>query len=367
LPYQGGSYASFLFFDYYDGSVKMIQSESNPTAIDVFSGCGGLTTGLRSAGFQVLAAVENGAAAVASHIENHPDVRMLDLDVRQLNTTKLLSDLEIEKGDLALLAGGSPCQGFSRMRTRNGKNAAEDERNDLVLEFVRLVEELLPKVVMFENVPGLISDQRFAKLGQRLQGKGYTVAYEVLNLENYGIPQRRRRLIVLASRLSPLTIPDSEDAKYTVRQIIGSLPEPHKSDDPIHRSVTVHSEVVMQKIKKIPKNGGSRMDLGEAEQLECHKKTDGFKDVYGRMSWDKVAPTITRFSFNPSKGRYLHPEQDRAISLREAALLQTFPADYQFPLEKYGRAAVASMIGEAVPPRFAEIFGEHIKQHLENY
>jgi DNA (cytosine-5)-methyltransferase 1 len=263
-----------------------------------------------------------------------------------------------------LLAGCPPCQGFSRMRTRNRKRAAKDDRNDLVLEFVRLAEGLLPKTILFENVPGLLHDERFDKLVRRLERKGFLLNYDTLNLAKYGIPQRRRRLILVASRLGNLSLPEAKGPERDVKWAIGSLPKPGESKDPLHSSLASHSPAVMERIKKIPKDGGSRADLGPDAQLPCHREFDGYRDVYGRMAWKKPSPTITRYSTNPSKGRYLHPEQDREISLREASLLQTFPSDYKFPLEEFGRGAVASMIGEALPPEFASQAGEHVKSHI---
>lgn len=337
------------------------------TAIDVFSGCGGVTTGLKSAGFHILAYIENNEAAASAYSLNHPTDHHFG-DIRELKADTILETLELKQGKLDLLAGCSPCQGFSRMRTRNRKQAVKDARNDLVLEFVRLVEGLLPKTVLFENVAGLVHDSRFEQMVTRLKQAGYhSVNYEILNLMNYGIPQRRRRLILVASRLGEISLEKSlkvVNPRPTVREIIGHLPTPEESDDPIHKSVSVHSSEVMERIKKIPKDGGSRMDLGPNEQLPCHTDFGGYRDVYGRMAWDKSSPTITRFSHNPSKGRYLHPEQDRAISLREASLFQTFPSDYVFPLEEFGRLAVSSMIGEALPPKFAAQLGAIIKNHL---
>lgn len=337
-----------------------------PTALDVFCGCGGLTTGLVRAGFRVLAAIEIDPAALLSYSANHPTVPLFAGDVRDLTASHILETLQLGETELDLLAGCSPCQGFSRMRTRNRREAADDERNDLVLEFVRLAEGLVPKTLLFENVPGLLHDCRFEEMKHRLVAKGYLLDYRIVDLADYGVPQRRRRLILIGSRIGWPIVPQAQSSKRDVRSAIGSVPPPQDSDDPLHRSLSSHSDAVMQRIKRIPKNGGSRTDLGPDAQLLCHRGFDGYRDVYGRMAWDKPAPTITRFSFNPSKGRYLHPEQDRAISLREAALLQTFPPDYYFPLEQYGRGAVASMIGEALPPRFAERIAEHILSYLQD-
>jgi len=332
-------------------------------AIDVFSGCGGLTTGLKAAGFDVLAGVEIDEAAVTTYRMNHPAIHVFG-DVRELTCSEVKEAFELEVGELDLLVGCSPCQGFSRMRTRNRKKAADDERNDLVLDFVRLAEGLLPKTIVFENVPGLLNDRRFTEMIDRLGQMEFSLNYDTLNLVDYGVPQRRRRVILVGSRLGEPTLPEAKGPRRDVEWAIGSLPEPEKSDDPIHRSLSVHSSAVMERIRRIPQDGGSRKDLGPDAQLPCHQNFDGYRDVYGRMAWGKPAPTITRFSINPSKGRYLHPEQDREITLREASLLQAFPPNYQFPLDEFGRGAIASMIGEALPPVFAEQLGEHIKCHI---
>lgn len=337
-----------------------------PTAVDVFCGCGGLTTGLVRAGFRVLAGIEIDPAALLSYAASHPAVRLFPGDVRDLTASHILESLQLREGELDLLAGCSPCQGFSRMRTRNRRGAVDDERNDLVLDFVRLTEGLMPKTLVFENVPGLLHDGRFDELKRRLTSKGYFLDHRVVDLADYGIPQRRRRLILVGSRLRLVVVPQAQNVKCNVRSAIGSLPPPQESNDMIHRSVSVHSTPVMERIKRIPKNGGGRLDLGSDSQLRCHTGFDGYRDVYGRMAWDKPAPTITRYSFNPSKGRYLHPDQDREITLREAALLQSFPPDYRFPLEECGRGAVASMIGEALPPKIAEVLGRHILLHLQD-
>ena len=335
-----------------------------PTAIDVFCGCGGVTHGLQAAGFRVLAGIELNQAGRAAFRANHPSVRRLYFDVRKVKSSTVMADLGLDVGDLDLLTGCSPCQGFSRMRTRNRRKAANDERNDLVFDFVRLIEGLLPKTILFENVPGLTSDWRFSVMIGRLRKKSYRLSYETINLADYGVPQRRKRLILVGSRLGPLAVSLVKAPHQNVRRAIGHLVKPDESDDPLHRSLSVHCAEVMERIRKTPKNGGSRSDLGPDAQLPCHQRIDGYRDVYGRMHWDKPSPTITRYCTNPSKGRYLHPEQDREITLREASLLQTFPPDYQFPHARYGRGAVASMIGEALPPVFAEKLGALINEHL---
>lgn len=336
----------------------------NPTAIDVFSGCGGLTTGLRAAGFQVLAGVEIRPNARLAYGLNHPEAKLFE-DVRVLSVDTVMAAVSLRKGELDLLAGCPPCQGFSRMRTKNHAQPADDARNDLIFDFIRLVEGLLPKAIMLENVPGLKEDWRFREAIKRLEKAGYQWACEVVNAADYGVPQRRKRMILMASRLGPIAIPEGSSHHKTVRDAIGDLPTPRKSNKPLHKLLAEHGDEVSKRITQTPKDGGSRSAWGEENQLDCHKRLNhGFHDVYGRMAWDDVAPTITRSCVNPSKGRFLHPTQNREISLYEAALLQSFPRSYKFPIEQ-GREAIASMIGEALPPLLAEKQARHVLKHIQ--
>jgi DNA (cytosine-5)-methyltransferase 1 len=180
---------------------------------------------------------------------------------------------------------------------------------------------------------------------------GYIGNHRILNAAQYGVPQRRRRLIYLAGLGMSIPFADPVSEMKTVKDAIHGLPKAGESGDPIHDLPEYRTAKVIELIRKIPKNGGSRTDLPEDEQLECHKRCDGFRDVYGRMAWDDVAPTITSGCFNPSKGRFLHPEEDRAITMREAALLQGFPRRYKFPAPD-NKTGVALMIGNALPPPF---------------
>jgi DNA (cytosine-5)-methyltransferase 1 len=328
------------------------------TAIDLFSGCGGLTLGLKQAGFKVIGAVEIDSLAADTYSGNHPEVKVWEEDIRKLKGSDILRTLKIKKGQLDLLAGCPPCQGFSSMRTQNGKKRIVDKRNDLVFEYLRLVKELRPKAVMMENVPALAENHRMKTLKKELETLGYDSNNTpmVLNTANYGVPQRRRRMILVSSRVGQIELPKGKSSRVTVRDAIGALERPGKTGDVLHDFPEKRSAEVMEMIKLVPKDGGSRMDLPVKFHLECHKNyPDGFKDVYGRMSWKDVAPTITGGCVSPSKGRFLHPSQNRSITLREAALLQTFPADYFFSL-KNGKQGVALMIGNALPPEF-------IKQH----
>lgn len=323
-----------------------------PVAVDLFAGCGGLTVGLKRAGYRVVAAIDVNVLASQTYRANHPEVHFVENDIRKISTVDLMNKLGLRAGELDLLAGCPPCQGFSTLRTRNNAKAVEDDRNDLVLEFLRFAEDIRPRSIMLENVPGLESDHRFVHFVKRLSDLGYKGNVEVLDVSNFGVPQRRKRLIFMASLTEKPQLAKPKSGKpKTVKDAIFHLPKPGKSGDLLHDSTRKHSDKVMRLIKSIPRNGGSRSDLPEELRLECHKRCNGFKDVYGRMKWDDVAPTITSGCTNPSKGRFIHPDQNRAITLREASILQGFPKGYKFPAIE-NKGAIALMIGNALPPPF---------------
>lgn len=337
------------------------------TAVDLFCGAGGLTVGLKKAGFAVLAGVELNETAAQTYEMNHKNNLVYKQDIRTLSPEKILMDLRMEKGELDLLAGCPPCQGFSTHRTRNRWVSVDDTRNDLVFEFVRFVEALLPKAVMMENVPGLYKDERMLDVIDRLKSLGYLFgenSVAVKDAADYGVPQRRKRMIMMASRFGLIEPAPKATVKKTVRDFLEGMKDVGFSGDWLHDWEIKRSEKVMKIISLVPKDGGSRMDIPKEYWLECHKRNpSGYIDVYGRMSWDDVAPTITGGCHNPSKGRFIHPEQDRAITLREAALLQTFPKRYKFSGSK-GKDDVALMIGNALPPEFIRRHALQFKKHL---
>jgi len=323
-----------------------------PTAIDLFAGCGGLSLGLKQAGFDVLCAVEIDEQAEQTYKSNHPDVMSKRSDIRKVAAASLMRELNLKRGELDLLAGCPPCQGFSTLRTRNGSRRNRDRRNDLVNEMLRFARAFLPRSIMMENVPRLANHRSFRDLCNGLRKLNYTLKFDIKDAADFGVPQRRRRLILLASRGFDIRFAKFSRAYRTVRQSIGDLPDVSVAKDPLHaKPIRQRSKKVADLIRDIPKNGGSRGDLPKTRQLECHKKSDGFRDVYGRMAWDKVAPTITGGCFNPSKGRFLHPVKNRTITMREAALLQSFPRSYRFD-PNIGVEAIALMIGNALPPEF---------------
>lgn len=333
-------------------------------AVDLFCGAGGLTVGLTRAGFTVIGAVELDPLACDTYTDNHPGVRLWRADIRDVTGAEIMAALGLGPRELDLLAGCPPCQGFSTMRTLNGHRMVTEPRNDLIHEYGRLVSELRPRGVLMENVPGLARDDRYANLVDVLEGLGYLARgrHRVLNAADYGVPQNRRRLVLVAAHGAPVTpAQPSAPPLRTVRDAIAGLAPPGSSGDPLHDLAERRSQRVAELIRQVPNDGGSRKDL--AKQLDCHTGFDGFKDVYGRMRWDRPAPTITGGCHNPSKGRFLHPEQDRAITLREAALLQGFPPDYAFRLDR-GKLATALMIGNALPPGFVAAHASPLAAHL---
>jgi len=335
-----------------------------PRAVDLFCGCGGLTLGLKKAGLNVIGAVDNDELSIRTYCANHPEVLSIYEDIQDLEPSSFRRELGLKKGELDLLSGCPPCQGFSRMRTLNGASAAEDPRNDLVFAFVEFVIEFRPKAVMMENVPALADDARMRRVTKKLRRLGYQGTPVVLDAADYGVAQRRRRMLYMAGLNGPIKHGNPSRGSNNVSDKIRRLKRAGKSGDPLHDLSECRSVKVRRMIRRIPKNGGSRTDLGERSQLACHKKCDGFKDVYGRMSWNDVAPTITSGCVNPSKGRFLHPTQDRRITLREAALLQGFPRYYWFPVCA-GKFPVAALIGNALPPPFAAQHARSIIRYLQ--
>lgn len=334
-------------------------------AIDLFSGCGGQTEGLHQAGFDTKVAIEIVDDAVLAFKMNHKETEVIKRDIRLISAEEIREKLNGEP--LHLLAGCPPCQGFSSIRRLNRKESIGDDRNSLVLEYLRLVEELQPLTIMMENVPGLVDYDLFKKVFIRLEELGYNPKVEVVNVKDYGVPQKRRRMIMVGSLLGNITVAKPTGQKVTVKDVIGNLESMQKTTDPIHQIVASHTPKVMERIKLTPKNGGSWKDLPKQYQLKCHiGENIGFNDVYGRLRWNDYSTTITGGCLNPSKGRFLHPEEDRCITAREAALLQSFPKDYKFPTT-ISKTALALLIGNALPPKFSYYQSKNIYDHLDEY
>lgn len=334
-------------------------------SIDLFCGCGGMTQGLIDAGYKVVAAIEIDEYASKTYRANHDKngVRLIQDDIRNVRPEQIE---ELLKGEpLHLLAGCPPCQGFSSIRRKNKKKAIKDKRNSLINEYLRFVEYLMPISIMLENVPGIENYILFKKVVKKLKKLGYSPQYKVLDVSKYGVPQRRKRLVLMGSLLQKIEIPIGNEPLKTVRQIIGNLESVETTTDPVHKIFPKHTDEVQKRIEQTPLDGGSRKDLPLEYALECHKKEGvGFNDVYGRLRWDDVSSTITGGCLNPSKGRFLHPIENRCISAREAALLQTFPRDYIFPVD-IPKSSLALMIGNALPPAFCFYQSNYLKGFLD--
>jgi DNA (cytosine-5)-methyltransferase 1 len=341
------------------------------TCIDGFSGAGGLRLGLQRAGFDVVLSFDNDPRSVETQNKNSDFFTEPALlgDISGFLGGEALRLTNLKKGELFLLAGGPPCQGFSVQRI--GEDS--DKRNKLVHKYVDLVEELNPRWFLMENVPGIQGSRGKGFLDiilERCKSLGYWLHHKVIDAQDFGVPQRRRRFFLVGERsdhgLSKFSFPIAADAngqKPTVREIIEHLPEPPEdgSDHPLypyHRRDKL-SEINKKRLMALLPGQG-REHLPEELLANCHK-TDasliGHRGVYGRMEWDEVAPTITAKFDSFSRGRFGHPEQVRTISLLEGALLQTFPPDFHFAGTK---VEIARQIGNAVPPMLAEILGRRI-------
>jgi DNA (cytosine-5)-methyltransferase 1 len=334
-------------------------------SIDLFSGCGGLSEGLRQAGFETKVAVEIEPKAVLAFKMNHKTTFVFQEDIRKISAEEIKEHLNGEP--LHLLAGCPPCQGFSSVRRLNRPQSVYDERNDLVLEYLRLVKELKPLTIMMENVPALEHYDKFQYVVTELDKLGYNPQVKILNVKDYEVPQSRKRLVMVGSILGKLEIAKPINKKVTVRDTIENIESEEITTDAVHKIYPKHTERVMQRIKLTPKNGGGRKDLPVEYILSCHKKENvGFNDIYGRLRWDDYSTTITGGCLNPSKGRFLHPIKDRCITAREAALLQSFPKDYKFPTN-IPSTAIALLIGNALPPKFSYYQSINIYNHIQEY
>lgn len=310
-----------------------------------------MTLGLKKAGFKVIGAVDFNRQACLTYRKNHPNVHLIERDIRYVSPDEFDN---YTSRRLDLLAICAPCQPFSN---QNRKKRTDDIRIDLLSESLPFVAHFLPRIVFIENVPGLEANGVFSNFVAELKSLGYDVSMPIrVNAAELGVPQRRARVVVIATTDVPLSraIQVRKKRPRTVRQTIGDLPpppigKPAATDDPLHFA-RKHSDLNIRRLLHIPVDGGGRESLPIALQLACHKgkKSTSFSDTYGRMKWGDVSPTLTTGCTDITRGRFAHPEQHRAITLREAARLQSFPDSYQF-LGNSGE--IATQIGNAVPPR----------------
>jgi len=337
--------------------------------VDLFCGVGGLTHGLSRGGVRVLAGVDVDPQCRFPYEKNNTS-RFIERNISDFSGKEILSIFG--NSEFRLLAGCAPCQPFSTY-SRSSRKHRDDQKWELVYEFGRLIHETAPELVTMENVPQLLGHKVFQDFLKALDG--YEVWFKIVDCVKYGVPQTRKRLVLLASRLGPIKLlpsPPQGSKKTTVHKAISHLP-PIKAGgsdprDSLHAACSL-SEINLRRIKA-SKPGGTWRDWDDSLLAPCHRKNSGqtYPSVYGRMEWNAPSPTITTQCFGYGNGRFGHPEQDRAISLREAALLQTFPEDYQFisPDEKVYFNRLGKLIGNAVPVKLGEIIAKSFLEHLSS-
>ena len=351
-----------------------MNSSSTIQAVDLFCGAGGLTRGLLDAGISVVAGIDFNDDCRYAYSHNNEGAIFIHKSVADITHEELKT--LFKSREVRLLCGCAPCQTFSTMNQRDEGRRRRDGRWTLLLEFGRLVSEVKPELITMENVPGLRGKDVFEKFVSTLEDNRYHIDCRIVDCSEYGMPQRRQRLVLLASLLGEIRIPTPEEwdaSPKTVEDTIKHLPKIAAGE--ICKTDSLHSSSKLSKmnLKRIRASvpGGTWRDWDEGLVLPCHerKEGDGYGAVYGRMKWDGPSPTITTQFYNYGSGRFGHPSQDRAISLREGALLQGFPADYQFedPKHHLGRRAVGLLIGNAVPVGLGAMVGKVLSAHVEKF
>lgn len=343
-------------------------------AVDLFCGAGGLTYGLETAGVTVKLGVDIDPNC-AHAIESNSSASFLQADVASLDIREI--EAALEGADFTLLAGCAPCQPFSTYsraaKQKHGEGAGESRSEDwrLAEHFGNIIRKVQPDIVTMENVPPLAQQPVFQTFLELLEG--YWVDWKVIECNLIGLPQTRKRLVLVASKLGPIKIPNFDLPRKTVKDAIGDLPEINAGgqdpNDRLHKASRL-SGINLERIKSsLP--GGTWRDWPERLLSSCHTKETGatYPSVYGRMEWDSPAPTITTQCFGYGNGRFGHPKQDRAISLREAAMLQGFPRNYSFlpEDESVSFAKVGRLIGNAVPVTLGTVIGRFIKEHVAEF
>jgi len=343
------------------------------SVVDLFCGIGGLTKGLEYAGLNVVAGIDiNETCQFAYEANNNAQFIAGDI-------TNMTSE-EVEQlyphNDTKILVGCAPCQPFSKYTQRYRKEGHRDDKWRLLYSFSNLVHDIRPQVISMENVPELAKEKVFTDFVSSLEQNGYNCSWQIVFCPEYGVPQKRKRLVLLASLLGNIEMINpmyNAENCPTVRDAIGQLPALENGgidpQDPMHRVTRMTEKNISRIRQSVP--GGTWKDWDETLKLNCHKKSSGrsYGAVYGRMCWDEPSPTITTQFYGYGNGRFGHPEQDRAISYREGAILQSFPPDYQFIPpngQEFSLRDLGIHIGNAVPVQLGRAIGLSIVQHLEN-
>ena len=338
-------------------------------AVDLFCGVGGLTHGLVKAGINVKAGFDLDPACLYPYEANNPG-KFVETDIGVTNADQIASFFS--DSAVSLLAGCAPCQPFSTY-SRSGRSAKRGNDWQLLRHFGRLVSEVQPDLVTMENVPQLVQHSVFDEFLENLDG--YFVSWSVVDAASHGVPQSRKRLVLIASKFGGeyLALPSRATKLATVRSTIGNLPAIAAGETSGRDNLHVASGLSPLNLERIRSSiaGGSWRDWPQELQAACHRRETGatYPSVYGRMEWDKVGPTITTQCFGYGNGRFGHPEQDRAISLREAAMLQTFPRRYKFvsPSDPVKFNILGRLIGNAVPVRLGQVVGKTLVRHVQKH
>lgn len=351
--------------------MKQAKLGINITAIDLFCGIGGLTHGFKKAGLNVVAGYDIDHACKWAYEKNNGHAKFHAVDIAELPSVDIKS--HFRTGAVSLLAGCAPCQPFSSYSL--SKTDETDQRWSMIEHFGRLVTELRPTLVAMENVPQLRKHIVFENFESTLKKAGYWISTEIVRCSDYGIPQSRTRLVLLASLLGEIHLRPRDpkrDRKRSVRHVISHLQRLKAGEasktDPIHRASKLN-KLNMERIKAA-KPGGTWREWNKRLVAACHQEDSGktFPGVYGRMEWDRPAPTITTQFYGFGNGRFGHPKQHRALSLREGALIQTFPARYAFVKkgEPIHMTTIGRLIGNAVPVKLGQVIGESFIQHIKS-
>lgn len=363
------------FFTTFNFEIIFMNIYKEVAVVDIFCGIGGLTHGFVLEGFKVTAGYDIDKSCEYAYVANNAGAKFVDKDIKDVTGAEVSA--HFLKSKIKILIGCAPCQTFSRYTS--GGREKKDGKWSLLNEFARLISEVQPDIISMENVPQLAKLDKngvYSHFIESLHKNGYYVSdiNRIAYCPEYGVPQKRKRLILLASKKAPINLIEPThigENTPTVRTALYKLPpimdgEIH-ADDLLHRAQKLS---ILNKVRiKATKEGGSWREWPEELKLECHKKLKGstFNDVYGRMVWDEPAPTLTTHCIGLSNGRFGHPEQHRAISLREASLLQSFPIDYKlanFAVNQFNSANLQRHIGNAVPVKLGQAIAKTIKAHI---
>ena len=355
----------------------MRKDEKSLKVVDFFCGAGGMSYGLQTAGLKILAGIDCDVACEQTYNSNIKDALFLKEDISKYSPGSLADKISITVNDDHLVfAGCSPCQFYSRIRTNKEKS---QKTAFLLMHFQRFIEHFRPGFVVIENVPGLLTKKEGSALPgftAFLRRLDYNYDDTIINTVDFGVPQHRKRYLLIATRLTKdVSLPPKKnDAKLIVRNFIGESNGFPKifagyrdTNERRNHTAAKLSESNLKRIQKTAKNGGTRFDWKDdpALQIKAYAgRDDIFRDVYGRMQWDKPSPTITTRFISLSNGRFGHPEEDRAISVREGATLQSFPKTFVFKSSNLN--SLARQIGNAVPPELARRIGLHLKEIVDH-